>query len=142
MNCTQCLKYYSSTAQQTMSNTDTLLQSIFNSLAPFLVDSDYVIDENSSKILNTLSLCPKEKTAHEQAIQDKLRISKEKVNCADLTLTALKKDMPDYVGDLEEKEILSNELLEKKNIIEDDTKAISSEVMLKYADKRRYLETE
>ena len=50
--------------------------------------------------------------------------------------------MPDYVGDLEEKEILSNELLEKKNIIEDDTKAISSEVILTYADKRRYLETE
>ena len=50
--------------------------------------------------------------------------------------------MPVYIGDLEEKEILSNELLEKKDIIEDDTKAISSEVMLKYADKRRYLETE
>ena len=74
-----------------MSNTDTLFQSIFNSLSPFLVDSDYVTDENSSQILNTLSLCPKEKITHEQANQDKLRISKEKVNCADLTLTALKK---------------------------------------------------
>ena len=49
--------------------------------------------------------------------------------------------MPDYVSELEEKELLSNELRDKRNIIGDDMQAIGSEVTVKYADKRRYFET-